>query len=157
MPQLTGKQGTTRSSGQGDRGCSHVWESEVEKNIQLPDGVGMGLFRPVAYYDKHMDCIRVYTHDRSVTELRVSEVFTVFENNSRGATQFEPEFVGMCIKGVRKLFDEIGLNIHGVYRLAEVIDAIVKYAPGVISTQSRLVFSTMKNAGDLPLTLDEAA
>lgn len=124
--------------------------------IKLPSEVSLSLFKPVAYYDKHMDCIRVYTHDRSVTELRVSEVFTIFENNGKGETSFEPEFVGMAIKGVRKLFSEIGLDIHGVYRLAEVLDAIVKKAPGAISTQTRLIFHALQNTGDLPLVLDAA-
>lgn len=129
----------------------------MTQTLQLPEGKSLGVFQPVAFYDKHMDCIRVYTHDRSVTELRVSEVFTVFENNEISQGHFQPEYVGMCIKGVRKLFDEIGLDIHGVYRLVDVIDAIVKHAPGFISTQSRLVFSQMENVGDLPLLFDEAA
>ena len=127
----------------------------MKQLVTLPDGAVLNKFQPYASYDKHMDCIRVHTHDRSVTELRVSDVFTVFENNSEG--QFEPEFVGMAINGVRKLFSEIGLDIHGAYRLADVIDAIVKHAPGSISTQSRLIFNTLRSAGDLHLELDYAA
>ena len=89
-----------------------------KKTISLPDGVALADFVPVAYYDRHMDCIRVLTHDRSVTEHRIDRLFTVYECNHRGA--FDPEYVGFSIKGVRALFDEIGLPLGKVYRLADL-------------------------------------
>jgi hypothetical protein len=45
--------------------------------INLPDGLKIAEFRPIAYFDRNMDCIRVLTHDCSVTEHRISEYFTV--------------------------------------------------------------------------------
>lgn len=129
--------------------------SQEGTKVELPEGLEIGQFCPVAYYDKHLDCIRVFTHDRSTTELRLSEIFTVYEANHR--TGFDPEFVGFSIKGIRKLFHEIGLEIHGAYRLADVFDSLVKKAPGSVSTQSRLLFNQFQNVGDLNLDFAEAA
>ena len=38
-------------------------------------------FQPFAYFDKHMDCIRVKIRDCSVTEVRLSRMFTVLKPN----------------------------------------------------------------------------
>lgn len=124
--------------------------------ISLPEGVGLADFVPVAYYDKHMDCIRVLTHDRSVTEHRIDELFTVFECNYRGS--FDPEYVGFAIKGVRSLFAEIGLPLDHVYRLADLIDRIVSHRPGsAMSELLRIIFKDYKSAGDLEINLMDAA
>jgi hypothetical protein len=123
-----------------------------EKTISLPDGVSIATFSPVAYYDKHMDCIRVLTHDRSVTEHRINELFTVYECNHRGT--FDPEYVGFSIKGVRHLFSQIGLPLDGVYSLADIINRIVSHSPGsAVSELLRVIFKDYKTAGDLKVDL----
>lgn len=127
-----------------------------KKTISLPDGVALADFVPVAYYDRHMDCIRVLTHDRSVTEHRIDRLFTVYECNHRGA--FDPEYVGFSIKGVRALFDEIGLPLGKVYRLADLIDRVVSHQPGsAMSELLRIIFKDYKSAGDLEINLADAA
>jgi hypothetical protein len=73
--------------------------------ISLPREIEVGVFRPVAYFDKHMDCIRVLTHDRSVTEHRINEFYTLYETNFPGP--FDPKYVGFTIKGIRSLFSEV--------------------------------------------------
>jgi hypothetical protein len=123
-----------------------------EKTISLPDGVPIATFSPVAFYDKHMDCIRVLTHDRSVTEHRINELFTVYECNHRGP--FDPEYVGFSIKGIRHLFSEIGLPLDGVYRLADIINRIVSHTPGsAMSELLRIIFKDYRSAGDLKVDL----
>jgi hypothetical protein len=123
-----------------------------EKTIKLPEGVLIATFSPVAYYDKHMDCIRVLTHDRSVTEHRIDGVFTVYECNHRGP--FDPEYVGFSIKGVRHLFSEIGLPLDRVYRLADLINRIVNHRPGsAMSELLRIIFKDYGPAGDLKIDL----
>jgi hypothetical protein len=120
--------------------------------ISLPEGIEIASFSPVAYYDKHMDCIRVLTHDRSVTEHRIDGMFTVYECNHRGA--FDPEYVGFSIKGVRHLFDEIGLPLEGVYRLADLIRRIVSHRPGsAMSELLKIIFKQYDTAGDLKIDL----
>ncbi len=123
-----------------------------EKTILLPDGVSIATFTPVAYYDKHMDCIRVMTHDRSMTEHRIDEFFTVFECNHRGP--FDREYVGFSIKGVRHLFGEIGLPLDRVYSLADLINRIVNHRPGsAMSELLRIIFKDYGPAGDLKIDL----
>lgn len=123
-----------------------------EKTISLPEGVSIAIFSPVAYYDKHLDCIRVLTHDRSVTEHRIDGVFTVYECNHRGP--FDPEYVGFSIKGVRHLFSEIGLPLDGVYRLADLINLIVNHRPGsAMSELLRIIFKYYGPVGDLQIDL----
>ena len=99
--------------------------------VTFPESVSFDTFRPIAYYDKHMDCIRVVTHDRSVTEHRINDFFTIHECNHSGA--FDPQYVGFTIKGVRHLFNEYGLPLDRVYRLAELIDRLVRAWPGHIN------------------------
>lgn len=124
--------------------------------IALPEGVSLGKFVPVAYYDKHMDCIRVLTHNRSITEHRIDEFFTVYECNHRQA--FDPEYVGFAIKGVRHLFSEMGLPLDGVYRLADLINRIVSHRPGAAMSQLlRIIFREYQTAGDLKVDLADAA
>jgi hypothetical protein len=125
--------------------------------ISLPEGATLQEFIPVAYYDKHMDCIRVLTHNRSVTEHRIDEVFTVCECNHRGP--FDPQYVGFTIKGVRHLFKEIDLPLDGVYRLADIISRIVSHRPAsAMAELLRLIFKDYQaETGDLEVNLREAA
>jgi hypothetical protein len=123
--------------------------------VTLPDGLEMGTFVPVAYYDKNLDCIRVLTHDRSVTELRVNGTFTVFKCNDRGS--FDPEYVGFAMKGIRHLFSEVGLPLDGVYRLAEIIARIVKNKPSSsLAVLLELIYKDYQATGDLEVNMKAA-
>lgn len=114
-------------------------------------------FSPVAYYDHHMDCIRVMTHDRSVTEHRIDGFFTVNECNHR--KPFDPQYVGFTIKGIHHLFKEIGLEFEGVLKLVDLIDRIIRYKPGSMMAETlKLIFSDYKDgADDLEVSLSKAA
>ncbi len=81
-------------------------------------------FQPVAYYDKHMDCIRVIVRDCSVTEHRINDMFTVMEDNSPQRGQHR--YMGFAIKGIRHLFDQLGLELGGVHRVADILQAMVR-------------------------------
>ncbi|MDD9715823.1 hypothetical protein PVW48_03660 [Dinoroseobacter sp. PD6] len=115
--------------------------------LEIPD------FQPVAYFDKHMDCIRVLTHDRSVCEVRIDDTFTLHRCNHRSDT--DPKYVGFTIKGVRHLFSEIGLPQEGVYRLADIVDRIVKTMPGsAVAAITDLIFDQYKAVGDFRIHFD---
>jgi hypothetical protein len=123
--------------------------------INLPEGIELAEFRPIAYFDKHMDCIRVLTHDLSVTEHRISEFFTVLETNHR--TEFDPKYAGFTIKGVQQLFNDAGIPLEGTYKLVDIIDKLVKYRPGSVkSAMIDLIFDHVK-PGDLSVKLDQVA
>jgi len=83
-------------------------------------------FRPIAYYDKHLDCVRVQILDCSVTEHRLSTMFTILEANH---SDMPDAIVGFTIKGVRHLCEEVGIDTKGVVRLVEIIDKIVRSYP----------------------------
>lgn len=84
---------------------------------------GMVPFEPFAFYDKHLDCIRVRLADCSMIERRAGKIFTMVINSDSG------DAVGFNIKGIRHLFERLGLPAEGVYELAEIIDEIVKEFP----------------------------
>lgn len=82
-------------------------------------------FSPSAYFDKHMDCIRVQTKDASVLEHRINRLFTVLVENYVQ----EPRVVGFTIKGVNSISDKLGLSASAVISLTELIDKIVSAFP----------------------------
>lgn len=126
----------------------------MAKKITLPDGAELTEFTPIAYFDKHMDCIRVITHDRSVTEHRLNESFTLYECNHRG--EFDPVYIGFSIKGIRHLFDEIGLDLDGAYTVAEIITEIVRHKPGSnLAVMLNLIFQSHVTAGDIRVDMSE--
>ncbi len=122
----------------------------------LPERLEVKRFVPVAYYDKHMDCIRVVTHDRSVTEVRLDGFLTLHECNRPGA--HDPQYVGFTIKGIHHLFETVGLSLDRVYRLADLIDQLVKYRPGsTMSAMLGLVYEKHNTMGDLSIDMRQAA
>src|SRR5437762_10744804 len=110
--RVRSRSGTSGRAGYWMR-CSRKWSRASRERRMLTVSTlrsilaaAIGKFVPTAYYDKHMDCIRVITHDRSVTEHRLDGFFTICECNNRGP--LDPEYVGFVIKGVRHLFAEVG-------------------------------------------------
>lgn len=111
-------------------------------------------FKPFAYFDKHMDCIRVLIQDVSVTEERLSKFFTVAKANHVGA--FGGRHVGFTIKGVAHLFNEVGLPLSGVRDLTVILDAIVKAFPHTAVKQVIEEFSPVLNEEKLSVNFDES-
>ena len=131
-------------------------ETAMPEQTCLPAGTAFGKFVPVAYYDKHLDCIRVLTHDRSVTEHRLDGFFTLYECNYRQT--LDPPYVGFTIKGVGHLFQQVGLPMDRVYKLAELINRLVQHRPGSTMAETlKLIFAQHESIGDLEVDLKEAA
>jgi len=92
----------------------------------------IGEFQPFAYYDKHLDCIRVHIHDCSAVEERQNRIFTVMRALHSNAEVTRDDFAGFNIKGVRYLFKEMSfgmLDKQACYKVAEILTAIVKHFP----------------------------
>ena len=123
--------------------------------VALPEGFELAAFEPVAYFDKYMDCIRVLTEDRSVTEHRIDGSLTLYEaNHAEGSA---PAYCGFAIKGVRSLFSDLGLALEGVYLLTDIIDRIVKNRSGTAFAETlRFVYRDYQSTGD-HLKVDLAA
>jgi hypothetical protein len=86
-----------------------------------------GDFKPVAYYDKHMDCIRAELRDCSVTEVRLDKTLTVLRDNDPSESQ--SPLAGFMIKGVKMLFKEWGLPLTGVLMVTTILDRLLKELP----------------------------
>lgn len=56
-------------------------------------------FKPVAYFDEQLDCVRVIIRDCSVTEVRINEYLTIAEDNY--PQNPADRYVGFTVKGVR--------------------------------------------------------
>jgi hypothetical protein len=93
----------------------------------IPDGFEIKEFHPFAYFDDRMDCIRVMILNRSVTEERKDDFLTLYRTNH--ASVFDPTHCGFCLKGIRHLFNELGLEQGRELKVAKLIDQIVKTHP----------------------------
>ena len=88
-------------------------------------------FRPCAFFDSDLDCIRVFTKDCSVSEERVNDWLTVLVDNYPAPDS--NRFVGFTIKGVRHFCKEYGLRpSSGPIRVTALLDALVASSPDAI-------------------------
>jgi hypothetical protein len=88
---------------------------------------GLLAFEPVAYYDKHMDCIRVELRDTSFTEERLNEHITFLEDNYPGPNRSAA--AGIMFKGVTHFFKKNNLPLEGVVYVTTILNEMVKEYP----------------------------
>jgi len=79
-------------------------------------------FKPYAYYDEGLDCVRVTIRDCSTCELRINEWLTVLQDND---LESDPAPIGFTLKGVRVLAGQR----DEVLNLIELLDACLKQDP----------------------------
>lgn len=108
-----------------------------------------GEFRPFAYYDKHLDCIRVQILDCSFKEERKNRILTVLCANHLEKNNF----AGFNIKGVRYVFEELGLPTTGIYKLTDLVDKLVRFFPDSASKQVQEVFRPILRDEDLSVEI----
>lgn len=85
----------------------------------------IGEFRPCAYYDEPLDCIRVIARDCSVNEWRVSRLLTVLEDNYPDPEAGREVYVGFTIKGARHFCQQQGIDLSTPVQLSELLDKIL--------------------------------
>lgn len=112
-------------------------------------------FSPLAYYDKHLDCIRVKIRDCSVTETRLDRVFTIIEDNYPEPGQ--DKYVGFTIKGVQHLFKRLGIPLGGVLKITDLLNQIVAQCPQEIMSAALAQFEPMLRNTELKVDFAEAA
>lgn len=110
-------------------------------------------FRPIAYYDKHLDCIRVQLKDCSFTEKRLNRYWTVLEENHGESNSL----AGFNIKGVHYLAKELGFSTTGVMKLTDLIDKIVKQYPDSSAQIIEEYFTYELRQVDLEIDFQQAA
>ncbi|MFZ3212373.1 MAG: hypothetical protein WA188_12745 [Terriglobales bacterium] len=87
-----------------------------------------GEFRPCAFFDDRLDCIRVIARDCSVLETRINQNLTVLEDNYYQESDRTP-YVGFTIKGARHFCSEHGFDLKYPINISELLDAILKAFP----------------------------
>lgn len=110
-------------------------EMKGEKNISAGMTInqvleGLPIFEPIAYYDKHLDAIRVQTKDCSIWEERLDPIMTVYHANHHLQPDGLNDIVGFCVKGVRHLLQKVGVErSEGPVEIAEFLDKLFKHFP----------------------------
>lgn len=87
----------------------------------------MGPFQPIAYYDEHLDLIRVVLRDCSVLETRVNKMFTLLHDNSPQKGQ--SRCMGFVIKGARHLLDEWGMSDKKAHAVVDLLNKVLALLP----------------------------
>jgi hypothetical protein len=88
-------------------------------------------FRPCAFFDDRLDCIRVIARDCSVLEERINDRLTVLMDNHYPAFG-RKKYVGFTIKGARHFCKEHGWDLARSIKIAEVLDALVSTSPEIV-------------------------
>jgi hypothetical protein len=83
-------------------------------------------FRPIAYYDKHLDCIRVKLQDCRTVEVRLNRFLTVL---SRYDDDGMVKHVGFTIKGIAHLFSQLGLKKAGILKIVDILNKMLEKYP----------------------------
>jgi hypothetical protein len=87
-----------------------------------------GSFRPCAFFDSRLDCIRVVTKDCSIVEERLSDRVTMLLNNY-DPTPGRRECVGFTLKGARHLCQQHSLDMKSPILLSDLLDKMLLSFP----------------------------
>jgi hypothetical protein len=84
----------------------------------------IGMFRPCAYFEDRLDCIRVITKDCRVLEERLNARITIHWNLQPAASQ--RECVGFTFKGALHFCERHSLDITRPIEIGAFLDAIAR-------------------------------
>lgn len=111
---------------------------------------GLRPFTPVAYFDSHMDCIRIELRDCSFTEERLNQYITLLEDNYPAPSRMA--VAGLMIKGIRHIFKQCGWPLAGIVHVTSILNEIVKLDPDF----AREEIYKLVNAIDLSVDMSES-
>jgi len=117
---------------------------DMEEAVSIIATANIGLefneFRPYAYYDQYMDCIRVSVEDVTTVEERCDEFITLHRAAKLEGSVANDRYIGFTLKGIRHLFADINLSLEGAHKLSLILDKLVLAKPHtVLSRIVRLV------------------
>jgi hypothetical protein len=84
-------------------------------------------FKPCAFFDDRLDCIRVITRDCSVLETRINKHMTLLEDNYAESEQ--KRYVGFTVKGARHFCKENNIDLSTPVDISRLLDAILANSP----------------------------
>ena len=131
----------------------------AEQIVTVLQKNGLNAFEPVAYYDKHTDCIRVELRDTSFTEERLNEHITFLEDNYPG--QNRSAVAGIMFKGVTHFFTKNNLPLEGVIYVTTILNEMVKTYPELAHERickmvNELDMTVNMSESDTPLISEQA-
>ena len=110
-------------------------------NVNTPEEIGAlvreafaeekGTFRPCAFFDRRLDCIRVIARDCSVLEERINDRLTVLQDNYFPDSG-RKRYVGFTIKGARHFCNQQGWDLAKPIEMSDIIDALLRTFPGPV-------------------------
>jgi hypothetical protein len=103
---------------------------EIAAQVKEAFGGKVGRFRPCAFFDDRLDCIRVIARDCSVLETRVNQYITVLEDNYYPESG-EQRYVGFTIKGARHFCQQHNFDLSAPIEMSALLDAILASFPEV--------------------------
>src|SRR6266700_1641497 len=86
-------------------------------------------FRPCAFFDDRLDCIRVIARDCSVCEERINDRLTVLIDNYHERPG-RMKYVGFTIKEARHFCLEHSLYLSAPIKMTSLLDAVLASWPG---------------------------
>jgi hypothetical protein len=105
------------------------WD-QLDALVKQTFGNDVGEFRPCAYFDDRLDCIRVITRDCSVLERRVDARLTILLDNYGPPSS--QQCVGLTIKGARHFCREHNLPLDTPIAMGKVLDLIIASCPDIV-------------------------
>lgn len=127
--------------------------SEIGEQVRVAFGGEFSQFRPCAYFDESLDCIRVIARDCSILETRIDQRITVLEDNYEESD--DEKYVGFTVKGARHFCQEHGFDLNFPVSIGNVLDKIMATSPEpAVEMAIRLVARPlMKKAGLTDVTI----
>lgn len=104
---------------------------KIDRNVKDAFGEGWKGFRPCAYFDERLDCIRVVTRDCSVLETRINPVLTLLEDNYHSESKGK-RYVGFTIKGASHFCHQRGISLAAPVNIGKLLDAIAAQFPDTL-------------------------
>ena len=101
---------------------------KIESHVKDAFAHGWEGFRPCAYFDERLDCIRVITRDCSVLETRINPVLTLLEDNYHSESKGK-RYVGFTIKGASHFCHQRGISLAAPVSIGKLLDAIAAQFP----------------------------
>jgi hypothetical protein len=101
---------------------------DVEALVKEAFSSEEGEFRPCAYFDDRLDCIRVIARDCSVYEERVNDRLTVLIDNYHDRPG-RRKYVGFTIKGAKHFCQEHDLARGAPIKMTQLLDAVLASSP----------------------------
>lgn len=102
-------------------------KAEITAFVKEALGQQPGVFRPCAFFDDRLDCIRVIAKDCSILEERISDRVTILLDLY--APRERKECVGFTLKGANHLCQQHGWDPARPVRMSMFLDAILASVP----------------------------